>query len=360
VKAARPALAAAKLAAAKMMTAKMLTAKMMASTLSAVLLVIVLMCVSACLTGGATSAEEYFSLGMAYYDQGKYDEAEKWLNRARMVDKTRVASEYNLGRIAYETGRYEEAVRLFERVLARDRDNGLALKAAAYSRIKVGDLVGAEGLYERALELEPESADQGYNYALVLMALDKPEKAEEVLSKYKILMAENKNTLLLLARAQKAQNKVEAVDTYSEWLQGSSDARVRYEYAQVLEAAEFYARALEEYRTVISALPQGQASTDPAVPARTDVRVTAARLLLIADPEKEDGITELETAVTEGLTDTEKLTSLLDEPGISEAYKTEIRKIIEGIETAQAAAAATEESEPPAEGEESADAASGE
>jgi tetratricopeptide (TPR) repeat protein len=316
----------------------------------------VLLSISACATGGATSAEEYFSLGMAYYDQGKYAEAERWLNRARMVDKTRVASEYNLGRSAYETGRYEDAVRLFERVLVRDKDNVLALKAAAYSRIKVGDLAGAEGLYERALALEPESADQGYNYALVLMALEKPEKAEEVLLKYKITMVDNKNSLLLLARSQKAQNKVEAVDTYSQWLQGNNDAKVRYEYAQVLESAEFYARALEEYRAVITALPQGQATnSDPTAPVRTDVRVTAARLLLIADPEKNDGIVELETAVTEGLTDTEKLTKLLDEPGISAEHKAEIGKIIEGIEKAKAAAPAESETpEAPAEGEESA------
>jgi tetratricopeptide (TPR) repeat protein len=168
-------------------------------------------------------------------------------------------------------------------------------------------------------------------------------------------MVENKNALLLLARAQKAQNKVEAVDTYSEWLEGnSSDAKVRYEYAQVLEAAEFFARALEEYRAVITALPQGQ-STDPAAPVRTDVRVAAARLLLIADPEKNDGITELETAVTEGLTDTEKLTALLDEPGISADHKAEIRRIIENVEKAKAAA--QEPPEPPEEGEEAADAA---
>jgi tetratricopeptide (TPR) repeat protein len=314
-------------------------------------LIVILPILSACVTGGATGAEEYFSLGMAYYDQGKYEEAERWLNRARMMDRTRVASEYNLGRIAYETGRYEDAVRHFERVLDRDPDNVLALKAAAYSRIKIGDLAGAEGLYERALALEPESADQGYNYALVLMALEKPDKAEEVLLRYKIVMVENKNALLLLARAQKAQNKVEAVDTYGEWLEGNNDSKVRYEYAQVLEAAEFFARALEEYRAVIAALPQGQ-STDPAAPVRTDVRVAAARLLLIADPEKNDGITELETAVTEGLTDTEKLTALLDEPGISADHKAGIRKIIEDVEKAKAAV--QEPPEPPAEGEEDA------
>jgi tetratricopeptide (TPR) repeat protein len=303
-------------------------------------LMIVSLSFSACATRGTTTAEEYFALGMAYFDLGKYAEAEKWLNRARLMDKTKIASEYNLGRIAYETGRFDDAVKHFETVLAKDQDNILALRAASYGRIKIGDLEGAEALYSRVLALEPDSVDQGYNYALVLMALDKPEKAEEVLLKYKLTMADNKDTLLLLARAQKALNKIEAVDTYSQWLAGNNDTKVQYEYAQVLESGQFYARALEEYRAVISALPQtqgaqGAVTSDPNALDRTAVRFTAARLLLIADPEKNDGITELETAVTEGFTDTEKLTALLDESGISTAHKDDIRRIIEGIEKAK-------------------------
>ncbi|WP_010256665.1 tetratricopeptide repeat protein [Treponema primitia] len=303
-------------------------------------LVIASLCFSGCASQGAASAEEYFSLGMAYFELGKYAEAEKWLNRARSIDKTKTASEYNLGRIAYETGRFDDAVRHFDRVLARDKDNVLALKSAAYSRIKTGDLSGAETLYKRVLELEPDSVDQGYNYAMVLMAMDKPENAEEVLLKYKLTMADNKDTLLLLARTQKAQNKVEAVDTYSQWLAENNDTKVRYEYAQVLESGQFYARALEEYRTVVTALPQGRsfsdaALNDPTALERTAVRFIIARLLLVADSEKDDGIKELETAVTEGFTDTEKLTTLLDETGISAAHKDEIRRVIDGINKAK-------------------------
>ncbi|GHV76858.1 hypothetical protein AGMMS49942_16790 [Spirochaetia bacterium] len=288
--------------------------------------------IAACASIGVASAEEYYSIGMAYFDVGKYEDAERWLYRARSVDKTKLASEYNLGRIAYELGRYDEALKLFEKVLARDKDNVLALKAAAYARIKLGDLKTAVTLYSRVQELEPESADQGYNYALVLMALDRPEEAEEVLLKYKITMADNKDTLLLFARVLKALNKVEAMDAYNQWLKDNPDAKVRYEYAQVLESAEFYAKALAEYRAVLEALPQ----SNTKAPGEMEVRFTMARLLLIADPEKTDGITELETAVKEGFSDTEKLTTLLDEAGISAANKDEIRRVIEGIERAAA------------------------
>ncbi|GHV75040.1 hypothetical protein AGMMS49940_23420 [Spirochaetia bacterium] len=305
---------------------------------------------TSCATRGVTSAEEYYSIGMAYFDMGKYEDAEKWLNRAQRMDKTQVASEYNLGRIAYETGRFDDAVNHFEKVIARDKDNVMALKALAYARIKTADLAAVETLYRRVLELEPESADQGYNYALVLMALKKPEQAETVLLKYKATMAENKDTLLLLARAQKALNKVEAADVYNQWLQDNTDAQVRYEYAQVLESAEFYVKALEEYRAVLEALPQGKPAADAAKAQTIDraaVRFAAARLLLIADPEKADGITELETAVTEGFSDTEKLTALLDEAGISAAHKDEIRRIIEGVEKAAAGKASAEKKAEP-------------
>ena len=82
---------------------------------------------SSCASRAATRAEEYFSIGMAYFEMGKYAEAELWLNRARAVDKTMTASEYNLGRIAFERGRYEEAARHFENILIRDPDNVMAL-----------------------------------------------------------------------------------------------------------------------------------------------------------------------------------------------------------------------------------------
>jgi tetratricopeptide (TPR) repeat protein len=263
---------------------------------------------------------------MAYFDLGRYEDAEKWLNRARTLDKTKTASEYNLGRIAYERGRYEEAVRYFDRILAKDPDNVMALKAAAYTRIKTGELALAESLYRRVLALVPESADDGYNYALVLYAVKKYGEAEAVLDRYPFALAENNDVLLLYARAQGAQDKVEAVDRYAQWLQNGADPLVRYEYARLLEKTEFYARALEQYREVLNVLPQ-----DNKDPGRPLARFTLARLLLIADSDNETGITELQTAVNDGFADTEKIAALLDERGIKDAAKEEIRRVLDEI-----------------------------
>jgi tetratricopeptide (TPR) repeat protein len=285
--------------------------------------------------GFAASAEEYYALGMAYFELGKFAEAEQWLNRARAAKKTQTASAYNLGRIAFETGRYDEAAKYFESILKKDPQNVMALKAAAYTRIKTGDFETAEQYYRRVLDLVPESADDGYNYALVLFTIKKYAEAEDVLGAYEFALLDNNDVLLLYARAQAAQDKVEAADSYAQWLAVNSDPRVRYEYGQVLEKAELYARALEEYRTALNGLAQ-----DSEDPKKTDLRYTIARLLLIADPESDAGVEELKTAVSEGLSDMAVLEALFSDERISEANKEGIRALITETERAAEQAAA--------------------
>jgi tetratricopeptide (TPR) repeat protein len=287
-----------------------------------------------CATWGAASAEEYFAIGMAYYDMGKFAEAEKWLSRARAKDRTKIASEYNLGRIAFEVGRFEDAVKHFEAILKRDPINVLALKAAAYTYIRIGDIEKAAALYDRVLVLAPESSDDGYNYALVLFAMKKYSEAEQVLKNHEFALLDNNDVLLLYARAQKEQNKPEAIDSFDKWLANNTDAKVRYEYGQLLENQEMYARAQEEYRLAMEGLPSG--SVDPS---KQDVRFTIARLLLFADAGNNSGITELQEAVNEGFADTEQITKLLDDERISAANKEEIRAIVTQVERAAEAAA---------------------
>ena len=275
-------------------------------------------------------AEEYFSIGIAYYELGKFNEAEVWFNRARAADKTIVASDYNLGRIAFETKRYADAARYFEGVLALDGDNVMALKAAAYSRIRNGDLEMAEALYDRVLVLVPESADDGYNYALVLYGLEKYENCEEVLNKYPFSLEEKPSSILLFARAQKAQNKVEAVDSYAKWLivyTGTANPQGLYEYAQVLEIAGLYARAIEQIRDATKALTK-----DTETLSKSKLLFEEARLLLTVDPENEEGLTAFGSAVDEGFSDTETFEALLLDGRISDARKDELRRIFESRE----------------------------
>jgi len=273
--------------------------------------------------GMAASAEEYYAIGMAYFDIGKYDEAEMWLNRARQADRTMTASTYNLGRLAFEKQRYKEAAALFESILEKDPYNILALKAAAYTRIKTGDLETASRHYSRLIALVPESADDGYNHALVLYAMERYSEAENVLNRYPFALLENKDTMLLYARSQKAQNKIEAVDSYANILSIYSDPKARYEYAQLLEYHEIYARSLEEYRQTLTETPAS--SSDPA---RRDIHFAIARVLLTADSENSEGVTELEYAINDGFDDISLIDELLNIKGISAENVNAIRGLV--------------------------------
>ena len=291
---------------------------------------ILFLLLASCVTKGAAQAEEYFTIGMAYFEMGKFTDAEMWLNRARAADKTMVASDYNLGRIAFETGRFEEAAKIFEKILDSDPDNTMVLRAAAYSRIRNGDIEKAETLYDRVLKLVPESADDGYNYALVLYGLDKFDDCEKVLNNYPIALEEKAPSILLLARAQNANGKVEAVDTYAKWLivnTGTINTQGLYEYASVLEGAGFYARALEQYDAAIEAHTK-----DTVTLKRNMLLFGRARLLLTVDPENEDGMAELNRSINEGFKDIEAIEKLVEDERITQYNREEIRRILDNLE----------------------------
>lgn len=215
----------------------------------------ILVSLASCLSS-TDKAEEYYALGSAYFELEKYTQAEIWFNKSRFNKNTRIASEYYLGRIAYETGRYEDALQYFDRIIKQDKENVTALKAAAFCCIMLKKLDKAEEYYQKVLELVPESYDEGYNYALVLMALGKPEEAEQTLITYTDMSVANNNTerpeaLLLLARAQKEQGKPEAADTYNSCLEKNDDPLIRMEYALYLAKNHYKERALEEYQKAL-------------------------------------------------------------------------------------------------------------
>jgi tetratricopeptide (TPR) repeat protein len=182
-------------------------------------------------------------------------------------------------------------------------------------------------LYNKVLTLEPESADDGYNYVLVLYALEKYEESEKILHKYSIALEEKPDALLLLARVEDKLGKAEAADSYDKWLAlNTPTAQVLYEYAQVLERLEFYAKAIEQYKASYAAL-----SADTETLKKSSLRYETARLMLTADPENDEGITELNSAIEAGFKDTEILESLIQDQRITQDHKDSIQKIIDEI-----------------------------
>jgi tetratricopeptide (TPR) repeat protein len=165
--------------------------------------------------------------------------------------------------------------------------------------------------------------------------MKKYDEAEKVLKTHEFALLDNNDVLLLYARAQKEQGKPEAIDSYDKWLINNTDAKIRYEYAQLLESHALYARALEEYRTALTGL-----SASSIDPSKQDVRFNIASLLLSADSGNAEGITELNGAVDDGFSNLEKLQELLNNDRISAANKEVIRTIITKVRRAVEAAEA--------------------
>jgi tetratricopeptide (TPR) repeat protein len=161
--------------------------------------------------------------------------------------------------------------------------------------------------------------------------MERYEKAEEVLEKYPYSLQDNNDLILLYARTQKALDKVEAIDSYAKWLNNNSDKKVRYEYAQLLEKYELYARAIEEYRTILSDFDSAAAGKDEDI-KKSDVRFSLARLLLTADAGSGEGVTEMEAAVSEGYNNIEEVEALQKNTKVSAANRDKLRNIVNNMQ----------------------------
>jgi tripartite-type tricarboxylate transporter receptor subunit TctC len=80
---------------------------------------------------------------------------------------------------------------------------------------------------------------------------------------------------------------------------------------------------LEEYRKILT-----ETTDDTSGIKRNELRFALARLLLIADGENAEGMTELETAVNEGFDNIEAVEKLQKDAKISAANRDKMRNIL--------------------------------
>lgn len=267
-----------------------------------------------CASGPASvSEDELYSLGKAYYDLGKYSEAEVWFQKASTFKKTKNASMYYLGRIAFQQQKYEDAARIFEALLKNDQDNILLLKAAAFSNLKAQKFEKAELQYKRVIELVPGSKDSTYGYALVLYGLQKYDDAYRLLKDLKADSGEDRDALLLLARTEYKLSFPEALDHYTKWLEKGDDPVVLKEFAEVAEQQALYSRAIEAYKKIKQTNREELARLQKG---ETDFLI--GRLLLLADPSDGQGIKSIETALSAGYNSKEEFDALLADYRLTE------------------------------------------
>jgi len=264
----------------------------------------------------SVSEDELYSLGKAYYDLGKYSEAELWFQRASTYKKTKNASMYYLGRIAFKQQKYEDAAAIFENLLKKDQDNVLLLKAAAFSNLKAQKFDKAELQYKRVIELVPGSKDSSYGYALVLYGLQKYEGAYALLKDLKADTSDDRDALLLLARTEYKLRYPEALDHYTKWLEKGDDPVVLKEFAEVAEQQALYSRAIEAYKKIKQTNREEQAGLE-----KGEIDFLLGRLILFADPSDDMGMKNIENALSSGYNNTDAFDALISDNRLTETQR---------------------------------------
>lgn len=142
-----------------------------AALLSAVLLM-------ACQTApGVDLAQDYLTLGTAYYEQKNWSQAERFLSRAVALDPTNRAARYNLALSLLQQSQPEAAQPHLEALLQSDPDNTLLLKALGYALFWQKRFAQAQQIYRRILTLLPEDRETLFNLGLTAVESGDTEAA---------------------------------------------------------------------------------------------------------------------------------------------------------------------------------------
>ncbi|MCA1950143.1 MAG: tetratricopeptide repeat protein [Treponema sp.] len=279
---------------------------------------------SSCVTGpSSVSEEELYSIGKAYFDLGKYNEAEVWFQKASRFKKTEAASLYYIGRILFIQQKYDEAAQIFENLLKKDADNLMLLKAAAFSYLASQKFEKAETLYKRVVALSPESKDSGYTYALVLYGLKKYNDALSILKNLNAHAGEDRDALLLLARTEKKLGYPEALDHYSKWLEKGDDPVVLKEFAEVAGGQSLFARAIEALKKIKQSNREAAAGLQ-----KGEIDFLLGKYIMISDPSDTQGLKYIESALAAGYKDETQFNLLLSDSKLSDNQKQSIKALM--------------------------------
>jgi len=121
----------------------------------------------------------YVHLGVAFADEGRFEEAVAHLARAREISPAFPLAHATLGAILTKMGRLEEAVAPFSEAVRLDPGSGQAHFEAGLSFAKAGQTREAIAHFSRAAQLMPQSAAAQYNLAKAYGLSGQPELEQE-------------------------------------------------------------------------------------------------------------------------------------------------------------------------------------
>ena len=123
------------------------------------------------------------NLGVARFQQGKYDDARVALLRSTALSPEDAFSWANLGITYYQQKQYGDAVSALEKAVALDSSDAKSHNYLGCCYSQLGRQTQAEGEYRRAVELNQSFGDAYFNLALAA-AIHKPPNLEEARTDY--------------------------------------------------------------------------------------------------------------------------------------------------------------------------------
>ncbi|TVQ25482.1 MAG: hypothetical protein EA382_06960 [Spirochaetaceae bacterium] len=278
--------------------------RVVASAVAACALIVLASCTTT--LSRADLAVEYYNLGTAYFEIGRYERSAEFLARAITLDDSLARAGYNLSRAYAMLGRYADSATQLELLLAGDPDNVLVISTLAYVEYRRGDLDRAAVLFDRAIDLNPAGVDLLINRATIAELQDDSDRGLELLVRAVDLDPSRVGIRRRIADAFVAAGRpLDAIDALRRLrTEQPDDTDATLLLAGLLASERFVAEAIDAYAAVAA-----NEALDDAVRARAGF--AQARLLLVDAREADLGIESLLLAIELGYRDAESVRGLL-------------------------------------------------
>lgn len=267
-------------------------------------------CATAPASAAASAAAlEWYEVGNAWYDAGKWERAGEAYSRALALDPKLDAASFNILRALAEGGDYEGALRAADLLLSKDPGNVRVLAAKAYVLSRRGEPAAALAVYEELLSLAPFAPDAVYNAAWLKAEAGDEEGAAADLRRLVEARPEDSGALALYARLLARLGRREEALAAHERLkaQGKADAAALERLGGLYAEGRDFAKALEAL-----------AAATAADGKRASAWFALARLRLVEAEDGKGGLEALAKALEAGFADKAAAAALLGERNLVE------------------------------------------
>jgi tetratricopeptide (TPR) repeat protein len=207
---------------------------------------------------GPHRARSYSALGLTYFREGKYKEAEKWFKKSLEEDPYYTQAYNNLGLVHFKSGRYQKAIEEFEKVKAIDSSFPQIYSNSCLAYLRMNKFNQALENCKKSIELNPNLAKAYSNLGQVYLAKDDLDKAMENFETALKLNPHLARVYANIGRVHLLKDQPnQAVESYRKALEINPYlAKTRFNLALLYFQLEEYTQAEKEYKQVLDFYPQ--------------------------------------------------------------------------------------------------------